>query len=336
MAQPGRIRHRMKHLLIVSLSRSGGKLLRMLLDGHPQLNVIPFEHWNRRSKNKFPVRQAEGFASLSVEDRLAAAGAAHAKRKLLRLHPQALVAEVMERWRGEITGAGSLGVAYEVLARVYFDVLGRPSDVVVVNHCGSLCRFNRVQLETLYGEGKHLLTIRDPRAVFTSMQGLLYRKFTLDDVRNGRIPASMLERHIDKLETVDAASGYLREFCEDYRKMVAEYAASTGVTRVRFEDLVTSPAATMQQLATELGIRWDSMLLRPTELGVLHRPNSSFARRDNRIHRGAADDWIGRLAPATRDYIERTLAEEMAALGYQPLRGGGRTVLDTAPLLTSN
>jgi hypothetical protein len=115
--------------------------------------------------------------------------------------------------------------------------------------------------------------------------------------------------------------------------MVARYAACPDVIRIRFEDLVTSPEATMRRLATTLAIGWNPTLLAPTRLGVSHAPNSSFSRPGNGIHDRAADDWVDRLAPSVRSYIEETLTEEMAALGYQPLDRGGRTVLDSAPLL---
>ncbi|MGH9721680.1 MAG: sulfotransferase [Bryobacteraceae bacterium] len=333
MARPRGVARDMSHLLIVSLSRSGGKLLRTLLDGHPELNVFPFEHWNRMSKNKIPARRIEAFDRLSVEAKLATAGAAHVERKLMRLHPPALVAEVMQAWRVESAGARTLPAAYESLALAYFTALGRARDAVAVNHCGSLCRFTRDQLDAVFGSGRHLLTIRDPRAVFSSMQGLLYRKFTLKRVLKGKIRAGVLERHIQKLETVNSASGYLREFCEDYRTMVARYAACPDVIRIRFEDLVRSPEATMRGLATRLAIRWDSTLLAPTELGIAHSPNSSFARRGSGIHARAADDWAGRMAPSVCRYIEEALAEEMAALGYQRIDLRGRPVLDVAPLL---
>lgn len=86
VARP-RVAHRMNHVLIVSLSRSGGKLMRMLLDGHPELNAFPFEHWNRTSKNTIPTRRMEIFDRLSIDAKLKTAGAAHVERKLKRLHP---------------------------------------------------------------------------------------------------------------------------------------------------------------------------------------------------------------------------------------------------------
>jgi len=323
----------MNHLLIVSLSRSGGKLLRMLLDGHPELNVFPFEHWNRVSKNKIPTRRMGAFGRLSADARLETAGSVHLERKLLRLHPHVLVTEVMQTLRAETADADSLASMYSGLARAYFPAVGRPREAIVVNHCGSLSRYARDQLDVVFGKGTHLLTIRDPRAVFSSMQGLLYRKFTLDEVRSGKVTASVLERHIGMCETVDSASGYLRAFCKDYQAMVAGYAACSDVIRIRFEDLVTSPETTMRWLAERLSIGWDEALLTPTELGASHSPNSSFARRGNSVHARAADDWVERLAAAERRYIEKTLSEEMAALGYRPMDEGGRPVLDAARLL---
>jgi hypothetical protein len=323
----------MNHLLIVSLSRSGGKLVRTLLDGHPECNALPYEHWNRMSKNMIPTRRIEIFHRLSVDARLATAGAAHVQRKLKRLHPSTLVDDVMCAWRAEAARATSLGGMYASLATAYFTALGRPPDALVVNHCGSLSRFGREQLEMVYGAGRHLLTIRDPRAVFSSMQGLLYRKFTLKRVLKGKIPAAVLERHIQKLETTNGIFGYLREFCENYRSMVTRYAACPDVIRIRFEDLVRSPEPVMRRLASQLGIRWDAALLTPTELGVDHAPNSSFARSGSSVHAGAADDWVGRLPPAACRYIEEMLGEQMSALGYRRLGAGGPLVLNEAPLL---
>ena len=326
----------MNHLLIVSLSRSGGTLLRMLLDGHPNFNVFPFEHWNRPSKNDIPMRRLEIFRRLSVDERLKTAGAAHAERKLSRVHPQSVVSEVMRIWRVEAAGAHTLPAMYECLARAYFDVIGGPPDAVVVNHCGSLCRFRRDQLDAVFGKGKHVLTIRDPRAVFSSMQGLLDRKFRIEPLGNGQSSSPALQRHLSKNEMVGSVSGYLEEFCRDYRHMVAEYAGCSDVIRLRFEDLVMSPESTLRQVAAQFAVEFDPVLLTPTQLGAGHAANSSFSRQGGTIHHEAAEDWHGRIASAECRYIEDELAREMAALGYQRLDRPGRSVLSTAPLLSDS
>lgn len=316
------------HVLIVSLSRSGGKLLRMLLDGHSQLNVFPFEHWNRTSKKSIPTRNMDAFERLSVDQKLATAGGEHAERKLLRLHPQTLVDDVMRSWRARSVDATTLSAMYEGLAAAYFGVLGRSPGATVVNHCGSLCRFTRAELDAVFGRGQHVLTIRDPRAVFSSMDGLLERK-----VQKGELSGSMLERHREKLEPVDGATGYLREFCEDYRSMFSRYAAAADVIRVRFEDLVTDATGTMERLAGRLAIRWEPGLITPSQFGVPHAANSSFSRQGATVHQQAAYDWVGRIEPRTREYIERELVDEMTALGYQPLASSGAPTLASAPIL---
>jgi hypothetical protein len=221
---------------------------------------------------------------------------------------------------------------YESLAGAYFAAAGGTPGRTVVNHCGSLCRFERGQLDNVYGTGTHVLTIRDPRAVFSSMQGLLRRKF--DRAADSDIPASVLQRHRNRAETVDSVSGYLREFCQDYRHMVAEYASCSDVIRLRFEDLVMSPESTMRGLAAQLGVEFTTALLSPTQFGVAHGPNSSFSREGGTIHQEAAEDWKGRIGPADARYIEDALTDEMAALGYQRLDQPGPSVLPNGPLLS--
>ena len=323
----------MRHALIISLSRSGGKLLRTLIDGHPQCNVFPYEHWNRASKNSISPERIQAFAELSVEKRLEAAGADQVERKLRRLHPAELVEGVMAAWRDTAAHVSTLAGMYDGLAHAYFSTLGRPDDALVVNHCGSLSRFRPEQLDAVYGPGVHLLTIRDPRAVFSSMEGLLDRKFSGKRVMKGKVSPSVLERHVRNRETNGESSAYLREFCDSYRTMVACYGANPAVVRMRFEDLVRSPEFEMRRVAARLGIGLHETLLEPTQLGVSHAPNTSFARTGSGIHAKAADDWVGHLDPTTCRYIEETLAEEMAALGYQRI-GEAPLVLDAAPLLT--
>jgi len=317
MARAGQVGRRLTHFLVVSLSRSGGKLLRMLLDGHSQIDAIPFEHWNRVSKADFPARRIAAFARLSLDQKLETAGAAHVERKLRRLHSAPEIAGIMARWRAASEGAQTLAAMYETFARTYFPAIDKDQTRIVANHCGSMCRWSREQIDALYGPGRHLLTIRDPRAVFASMETMRCRKFTVSHVQKAKVSAEMLERHLDKLEATHGVSAYVREFCRDYQHMVSCHAARPDIVRVRFEDLVASPEATTRQLAATLGIPWEPSLLEPTECGQPRPANSSFGRDGVGIQPGAADRWVAHLAPAPRRYIEDTLAGEMTALGYK-------------------
>jgi hypothetical protein len=116
--------------------------------------------------------------------------------------------------------------------------------------------------------------------------------------------------------------------------MFRRYAAVNDVVRVRFEDLVTDPESTMQRLAARLAIRWEPGLLTPSQFGVPHAANSSFGRHGTTVHQQAASDWVNRIEPGTREYIERELVEEMAALGYRPLASSGVPTLASAPILS--
>ena len=317
MARPGQVGRRLTHFLVVSLSRSGGKLLRMLLDGHSQIDAIPFEHWNRASKADFPARRIAAFARLTLDEKLATAGAAHVERKLHRLHSVSEIGDIIARWRTASESAQTLPAMYETFARAYFPAVARDETRIVANHCGSMCRWPREQIDALYGPGRHLLTIRDPRAVFASMETMRCRKFTIRHVQKAKVSAEMLERHLEKLEPTDGVSAYLREFCRDYRHMVSCHAARPDIVRVRFEDLVASPQETTRQLAAALDIPWEPSLLEPTECGRPRPANSSFGRQGVGIQADAANRWVNHLAAAPRRYIEETLAGEMTALGYR-------------------
>jgi len=80
---------------------------------------------------RIPTRRIEAFGDLSVDAKLATAGAAHVERKLSRVHLEALVAEVMRTWRVETAGAGTLPAMYERLARTYFAVIGGAPNAAV-------------------------------------------------------------------------------------------------------------------------------------------------------------------------------------------------------------
>lgn len=320
MSRPTVPQDSMNHVLIISLSRSGGKLLRMLFDGHTELNAFPFEHWHRGAKGKFPARRIAEFASLSSGDKLATAGAGLAEKKIRSRHGEALAAEVMGGWREDMARAATLPDLYASFARRYFAALGAVPWLSVVNHCGGLCRLTGGELDAVYGKGTHVITIRDPRAVFVSMEALRHRKFTIRRVRMGKVSASRVNRHIEKSEPCAGVSGYLREFCEDYRHMMQAHVARPEVVRVRFEDLVTAPEATTREICARLGLRWEPILLTPTQFGTPRAANSSYRRQSEGIvHQQAAGDWVARIPPAACQFIEENLAAQMNALGYRPL-----------------
>jgi hypothetical protein len=92
-------------ILIVSLRRSGGKLLRRSLDGHPRLSALPFEHWHTAKKARFPGPVLERFGELRAEEKLAVTGLS--ERAVWKNKP-AKDAETQEAYlKRQLSGRGS-------------------------------------------------------------------------------------------------------------------------------------------------------------------------------------------------------------------------------------
>lgn len=283
-------------ILVISLSRSGGKLVRTLLDGHPQIRALPFEHWHTQRKCRIDQSAIQRFSTLDAREKLDTCGAAHAERKIRGLHDAETAAATMNAWLRAAEAAVTPANLFPALVDAYFAQVGiAGSGNVVVNHSGSLCLFPRVDIEMLFGPARHVLSVRDPRAVWVSGDALRTRRHTFDRARQ------MSERE-------DGASKYLRAFCEHYRVMLSEHASRPDVVALRFEDLVQSPEAVMRVLADRLDLVWDTRLLQPTQLGQPRRANSSFERSSG-IDASAAEDWVSRIAADDRDYIERKLGD---------------------------
>ena len=303
-------------ILITSISRSGGKLLRTLLDGHPALRVLPFEHWHARRKNGFMPRAVRNFPGLSADERLDVCGFRHARRKLQCLHGEAFVGELFEDLLADASSTISAPALFQTFGRHYFRQLGGyPADGAIVNHCGSLCLLPRSNIEEMFGPARHLLSVRDPRSVWVSTMAMRQKRFTLQYARRGLVKRGEVERHVAMLRRVDGISGYMRRFGDNYRRMIRENVESDEVVWLRFEDLVTEPEPAMQKVADRLGLEWSACLVEPTQCRSAKVANTSFARNAG-VDGSAAGDWTGRMLPEDRTALEGTLGREMRMLGY--------------------
>ena len=297
-------------ILIISLSRSGGKLVRALLDGHPQIRALPFEHWQSHLKFKLRAATFKHFSTLDAGAKVDACGGAHARRKIRALHGAEIAAATMSDWLRAAETAVTPADIFTGLADAYFPQVGNTGPgKATVNHSGSLCLLTRDQIEMLFGPARHVLTIRDPRAVWTSEHARRSERYTADRAQRGTVTQTELTTHLARSARDDeGGSPYLREFCEEYRYMLNVHATRPDIVALRFEDLVQSPEAHMRAIAGRLDLAWDSRLLEPTQLGKPRRANSSFERR-NGVDASAADDWVSRISAPDRAFIERMLGD---------------------------
>jgi hypothetical protein len=297
-------------ILIISLSRSGGKLVRLLLDGHPQIRALPFEHWQSRVKLKLRTEIFTRFSTLDAHEKVEACGGAHALRKIQRVSGADVATATMSSWLRAAETATSPPDIFAALADSYFAQIGNTGPgKATVNHSGSLCLHTRDQIDMLFGPARHVLTIRDPRAVWTSEHARRVQRYTADRAQRGFVTQAELATHLERsARDADGGSPYLRALCDEYRSMLDVHATRADVIVIRFEHLVQSPERHMRRLAARLGIAWDPRLIEPTQLGQPRRANSSFERTTG-IDASAAEGWISRIMSADRDFIERTLGD---------------------------
>jgi hypothetical protein len=161
---------RHENILVVSLRRSGGKLVRRLLDGHPDIRALPFEHWHTDRKGKFPGSILNRFKQLSAEEKLALTGIPRiATPKIIRQHgPEAATALIKELMvDGE--RADTSPELYEAFVNRYFKTFHAiDSGARTVNHCGNLALMTPDQIDRVFGPSTKIVVWRDPRAVYVS------------------------------------------------------------------------------------------------------------------------------------------------------------------------
>lgn len=304
-------------ILIISLSRSGGKLLRTLLDGHSQLSVLPFEHWQASSKNRYVEARHAEFASFDPERKLAVCGFGHAREKLRRGHSPGVVDELLRQLSSAAEDVNSFAELYDRFTTLYFALCEPTADRrIPVNHCGSLCLLSRDQIERMFGASRLVLTIRDPRATFSSMEALRMRKFTEKRIRLGKVTAKQIAKHREQSAGGNGARGYLKEFCAQYEAMLRNHHGKAGVVSVSFESLVENTPVEMRRVAEQLAIPFEDSLCTPTERGRVRSANTSFARAPHTVDAAAARDWQRRLPDADARFIAETLDARMRELHY--------------------
>jgi hypothetical protein len=280
-----------ENILIASMRRSGGTLIGRLLDGHPECSVFPFEDWHMRKKATFRWHHNLAFPYLSSEGKLRACGF-HASydRKLERWHPDSDRDAYRNQLRGLAVETESVRELYSRSSALYFQFFfASPLRPKLVNHCANLCVLSPWQLRRTFGDHRLILSVRDPRAVFCSLER--------------HRPARFTER------TIPA-------FCRAWARSVRRYHLDdASVISFRFEDLLSDPEKVMRSVCRDLGIAFDEVLLSPTHLGTPANANTSFSRKDG-IDASAIDTWRSHLRDRARRTIEARLGPLMRRLGY--------------------
>jgi hypothetical protein len=292
-------------VLISQTQRSGGTLMNTLLDGHPRLQVHPYElHIGHPSKGDWPTFDLEDGVDKWLEvlhedflSRLFADG--YRKKPDMRdiadfpVLPFTLAPSFLERLFRILCAEDPPRSGRQILERyltaffnAWLDCQGLRDTPKswVVGFCPRLgWGESRARFFRDYPDGRLIALHRDPRAWYSSARLFSQRYGEFDEAM------ALWRRGAEELLAAKA---------EDPKRVFA----------LTYERLVREPEPTMLAVANWLEIEWHAILLEPTFNRQPTVPNSSFRAPDTGIRTESLGRW--------RNVLE---AETVAKIGVETL-----------------
>lgn len=281
-------------------AKSGTTLLMALLDGHPQLLVLPEETaYFPTALNKYEsCGRRPQFDYLTKESlsRILFGGPAEWEKADYAHLP---MAEFRERFeQAAFDPANENKDLLVILMETYAAILGVSLDSIArwVEKTPANRRFIP-QILQRFPKAKILLTLRDPRAILAA-------QIALEKTRQTR-----------EFSVYYCVSHWLQAVRLALRAEDGELPALT----TRYEDMVTAPAAAMRRVCEFLEISFDrEIVLAPTKLGKLWPGNSASEREFSAITMERADSWREELTEDEIGWVEWHCGELMGHFGYEP------------------
>lgn len=296
-------------IFIVGIHKSGTSLMRALLDGHPDLAVLPREpHFFERSglPVRYPLRPSDG--GIRTQDAIRRRTVRALENEAKDDNPysdspsfQGYSPSLFERsWNPQSEHMREMYKDYvESLFSAWKSV---PQGRRPVDKSTEYLEFVPL-LANWFSDARFLHVVRNPYAVMASWRRYRQR-------RTRRYPS---------LRAVAEALGALGPTVESYHELL-------GPTRyrvVRFEELTKDPSAVMYKSADFLGIPWDESLIQPTLGGLPWRGNSSRDERYEGVSRRAAARQLNDVKVIERRIVNLYAPTSFRILGYE-YRGAAR------------
>jgi len=300
----------MSHILINSMSRSGGSLIARMLDGHPELLVMPLEMKYSPLKVAWPdLRDTGGdFSEIAKRFDLVGTFAKFSKggRLTKDLYGRKGIDLDWDKFTADIK-AGledreiNLKTVTDAVTSAFFrawDSGAHLKDVVtpkyLVNHLSMMCLAYPGTFFEAYPGGYAVQVVREPRSWYASVK----KVFEIPDKDPVFAPYALYLW----AETSIRALVYAKFFKGRY-------------LLVRYEDLVLDPEGSMRALCGRLGIEFEPALTRPTIGGDPWRGNSPYGPQDN-VSAAPTTRWKEILTSEEVKYIEENFGDLARVLGY--------------------
>lgn len=286
-------------VFVAGPARSGTTLLTALLDGHPDLLVLPEETaYFPTVLTKYGARgRREQFDYLTTGTlaNVLFGGACKWGRRDYSAFPTARLRT--EFARRAFHPANARRDLLVLLLEAYAEVLDQP--LAGVRRWVEKTPANRDHLTTIFRRFPHarvLLTLRDPRALLASQIQLERTR------RRRRFSAYLVTRH-----------------WQTAARLALGRSEWPGVEVVEYGGLLAEPAAILRRVCAFLEVPFTSTMLTPSKAGVPWRGNSAADTVFDAISHEPADRWRRLLTPAEIGWIEWHCRARMEPLGYEPM-----------------
>lgn len=264
-------------IFIVGVGRSGTTLLKALLDGHPQLLVLPLES-KARSWHGAP----DPVAALQAHSRYGHDFPSDPDER----------ARFEAQLRSDLAGPVDLATGLRALTRAVAVLRPVSGAIGWVEKTPKHLR-NTAELFAAFGsETRVICMVRDPRAVFASRARRWNRWGAQARLRFARRWAidDSLTRHFE---------------------------ARPGFMALRYESLVLDPEPAMRRVSEHLGIGFEPSLLVPSREGQPWKSNSSFGTGTTGFSTEALERFRAELQPEDIAELEDLLGPRMRRRGYE-------------------
>jgi hypothetical protein len=304
--------------LISQAQRSGGTLLLRLLDGHPELHVVPFQlRGVDQAAKEMPQTPDQVWAALH-DPRLAERyreGFRQRKGAVLDddvRYPFELDPVRQRELYDEFAAALDQPTTRSLFACYFTSFFsawqdyagGRSARWLVGFEPGVVRSLRRRQaLYSLYPDGRGLSIVRDPWSWYASAR---------------RWEPEWQDREVALHHWRRTSMGAMK-----WRTERKQAVRDRGIALITFDALLRDTEPTMRQLAAWLGIEFRPELLEPTFNGRPIRANTSFSDIDTSISSKPLDRGRDELEPQDVDYIEECcgdLYRRLAAKAEHDLR----------------
>ncbi|MGF7137789.1 sulfotransferase family protein [Roseimarinus sediminis] len=294
----------MKHpIFILGAHKSGTSLLRSLFDSHSQLFTIPFEaHYFELSQHwvENPYRKTSPQPRKAATTRKAMIEYMQLLNQSDDRYADSVMKDRIDTARFEAQLQINDQLPEEQWIENYFAAIARS-----LGHEAGIDRLRVVEKSVENGEFAIELSRLFPSAKFIHI------------VRNPYSNIVALRKYksigfgfplIDKLFNTLSNNFY---WLEKNQKNIENYLL------VRYEDLLTNPKNTLDQICNFLDLNFEETLLVPTSQGVQWKGNSTSNKQFSGIDASNLDKWKKELLPIEAAFINRHLAFIVEKYGYE-------------------